>query len=135
MANPNKQIRGAIVQGLKILTGLEVYENSIPLDDDLPNQYIVISSQGKRKTNASKGCFDFMVSVTLNLISVNEKGYNSGLSNDDLEVNVFNFLESFKAVGVHINDRDFINTLSTVIEMPDHTINQTNIVYEIWTAN
>lgn len=135
MVNPNKQIRGAIAQGLKTSTGLAVHENSIPLDAELPNQYIVLTGQGKRKTSIAKGCFDWMCSVTLSLVSVNEKGFNSGLSNDELEVIVLDLMESFTATGISIFNRDFISSLSTVIEMPDHTINQTNIIYEIWTAN
>lgn len=134
MVNPNKQIRKAIIDALKLATGLAVYENSIPLDTELPNQYIVLTGQGKRKTATSKHCFDWMCEVTLAIVSVNEKGFNSGLANDDVDQLVLEVMESFTAT-VRVLNRDFINSTATIIEMPDHTINQTNIRYDIWTVN
>lgn len=135
MVNPNKQIRKAIVDGLRALLGLKVYENSIPLDVELDNHYLLVNSQTKRPTSTAKGCFDFMCGVTVSIISVSEKGFNGSIDNDYTEEVVFTFLQSFKTEGVKILNRRFIDTVSTVVELPDHTVNQTNVVYDIWTAN
>lgn len=132
MINPNKYIRKGLIDLIAPATGLPVYDVSIPLDEILPNQYVLLHSQTKRKTAQSKWCYEWMCSINIDVFSINKKGFVSSAKNDDIEGLILTAMNSFKLGNFSVKDVNLIDSVPSVVEMPDHTINRTVLIYEIW---
>lgn len=134
MRNPNKFVRKAVIDSLKTATGLYVYSNSIPLDKPLKSQYILVTSQSKRKTAQSKTCWDWESSFNVEIHGVNEKGFNGDVQVDDIESLVLTALEGLQVDTWKVKNRELVDTVSLITETPDHTINRSIVVYNLWLA-
>lgn len=134
MRNPNKQVRKAVIDALKTATGLAVYENSVPIDLPLNSQYILVNSQSKRQIERSKSCWDWESSFNIDIHSVNEKGFTHSVAVDDIEAVVLNAVQSVKVDTWHVKNRELVDSISNVVELPDHTINRIVVVYNLWLA-
>lgn len=132
MRNPNKYIRKAVVDLLSQATGLQVYDNSIPLDVVGGTSYVLVNSQSKRPTSQSKTCFDWSCSFNIDIHSLNEKGFNSTVKADDIEETVLTAMQNIMVDTWFVKEREFIDSVSMVVELPDYTDNRNTIVYNLW---
>ena len=134
MRNPNKQVRKAVVDALKTATGLAVYENLVPIDLPLNSQYILVNSQSKRQIERSKSCWDWESSFNIDIHIVNEKGFSHSVTVDDIEELVLNAIDGLFVPTWHVKGREFVDSISNVVELPDHTVNRIVVVYNLWLA-
>lgn len=135
MVNPNKIVRKAVIDSLRLSTGIGVYENSLPIDiEDEPKTWITIHSQSKKKTEQTKTCFDWNCQITIDIFSEQEKGFSSQLTADDLEGIVLTDIEVLRipSNSGHVKDRTLLDSVSSLLETPDKTINRITVKYEIW---
>lgn len=135
MVNPNKIVRKAVIDALRLSTGVNVYENSLPIDiDNEPPVWITIHSQSKKKTEVSKKCFDWNCQITIDIFSEQEKGFSSQLTADDLEGIVLTDMEVLRIPNAngYVKDRTLLDSVSSLLETEDKTINRITVKYEIW---
>lgn len=132
--NPNKQVRKAVIDAIKASVQLPVYENIVPIDNALNSQYILVNSLSKRKLETSKTCYEWNVSFNIDIHIVNEKGFSHSVAVDDIEEIIMSAMETVKVQGRHIKNRELVDSVSSLVELPDHTINRTVIIYNLWLA-
>lgn len=129
---PDKEIRKEIIDRVTLETGIFATDQVVPISLETPEIYVLISAQGRRRTAVSKQNYEWMGTVTLTLVKVNEKGYISSVELDDLDFKICTIMDSLKVPGFTTKDSRFFDSVSDNIESPAHTINRKNIIYEIW---
>lgn len=135
MLNPDKYIRKAYVDALSSATGLNVWNKGIPKDVEvLPDTYIILRSQTKQRTSVSKQLWEWQSQITIDIVSVNELGYNSTVVVDNIEQTVMNTIESGLTFGGGFNNKStrFIDSVPLDIDTPTNTINRKVVIYEHW---
>lgn len=130
----NSIVRSKVVEELRTATGLDVYEYNIPINQDTPQKWVVISAQSQQKTATSKRCYDWQCNLTIDVYSEQPKGFSSQIVADNTAEIVFNTMEVLqldKNVGV-IKNRNLGQITNSVLEVLDKTINRVTINYELW---
>lgn len=129
---PDKSIREEIINRITAETLVFATDQVVPVSVDTPNVYILVHSQGRDRTAVTKQNYEWIGSVTLTLVKVNEKGYISSVELDDLDTEVCRIMDSIKIPGFKTNFSRFFDSLSDNLESPANTINRKHIMYEIW---
>lgn len=134
MKNPNKYIRKAFVDALGTATGLGVYDQGIPIDlQPLPNLYVLVKNQSKGRFAVSKQNDEWLCSFSLDINSVNEKGFNSSVRVDDIEEQLLTAVPNVAIPGFKLKWTRLVDSLPfDPLETPTQTINRTVLVYEQW---
>lgn len=132
--NPNAPIRTALKSALTPI-GLPIFAKRVPKDTKL-TQYIILSSQTKNRTEVSKDCFDWSCTIHIECINYNQSGFVSPKSNDDIEEQIIDIIQS----GIDIDnfivkDTTFIQSIDLDIDTPTATIERRVITYQFWVGN
>lgn len=131
--NPNKYVRKAIVDALRAATGLEVYEIALPKDlMPLPNNYIILHSQSKQPFARTKGHYEWVARIVIDVYSVNEKGFFKSALSDDIEEVVMNTMEALQVDGFTVNYTELTNSVQVPVNTPTHSINRQVMNIEQW---
>lgn len=85
--NPKKYIRKAIIDALP---DYAVFDTSVPIDSPYPDTYITIDNINLSPTEVTKTCFEWHCDLYINLWQVQEKGFASSVSVEDMEEDVLN---------------------------------------------
>ena len=85
--NPKKYIRKAIIDALPDYV---VFDTSVPIDAPYPDTYITIDNINLSPTEVTKTCFEWNCDLYINLWQVQEKGFVSSVSVEDMEEDVLN---------------------------------------------
>lgn len=134
MKNPNKYIRSAFVTALGSATGLGVYDQGIPIDlQPLPDKYVLVKNQSKGRFAVSKHNDEWLCSFSLDINSVNEKGFNSSVAVDDIEEAILTAAPSVQIPGFTLKWTRLVDSIPfDPLETSTHTINRTVLLYELW---
>lgn len=133
MKNPNKYIRAALVTSLATHTELPFFDTGIPIDlQPLPDVYGVVNNQTKNRFAISKQNHEWLCSVTIELVAVQEKGFNSTVEVDDFEEIVLTAMDAVTVRGFRIGFTRLLDSVPSPIETQTNTINRTILVYELW---
>lgn len=135
MTNPNKYIRAALVSALSAATGFQFYDNAVPSDIvPLPNQYGVVRNQSKSRTGVSKQGHEWLCSATIDLYSVNERGFVSSVSADDMEEQVITVMPSITVSGFDVKLVRFVDSVNfePLNTGGTATISRNVVIYELW---
>jgi len=133
--NPDKYLRTAYVDALRpALTGVNVWAKKIPKDvTPLPKRYVLITSQTKSRTEVSKGCYEWLCSIMVDVFNVNVAGYAKPENNDDYEEIIIDTIESGIVVPFfQVKSYDFIDSIDLDIETPAQSLERRVIVYQHW---
>lgn len=135
MINPDKHLRAAYISALESATGLKVYDNSIPMDEVLPDEYIIFSNQRKDPFSRDKESYEWLCVPEIDIYSVNKKGFNSSLVIDDIEEIVITVIDSGLTIGGGFTNK-FSRLSDTYtfdpVETETNTICRKRIIYEHW---
>ena len=135
MINPDKHLRLAYKVALETATGLTVYDDSVPIDVDLPDTYIIFSNQGKDPFSRDKMSYEWLCRPEIDIYSVNEKGFSSSAKVDDIEQQVVTVLDGGIAIGSGFTNKftRLVDTYNfTPVETETNTINRKRLIYEHW---
>lgn len=130
----NSIVRGRVAESLRTVTGLEVYEYNIPINQNTPQKWVVISAQSQQKTAVSKTCYDWQCNLTIDVYSEQPKGFSSQIVADNTADVVFDTMEVLqldRSIGV-IKNRNLGQITNSILEALDKTINRVTINYELW---
>lgn len=135
MINPDKHLRAAYIAALESATGLKVYDNSVPMDESLPDRYIIFSNQRKDPFSRDKERYEWLCVPEIDIYSVNEKGFNSSAIIDDIEQQVLTAIGSGITIGAGFTNK-FSRLSDTYtfnpVETETNTISRKRIIYEHW---
>lgn len=134
MYNPDKYIRKAYIDAIELATGLTGYDTDIPKDVlALPKQYFIIRGQSKQRTSISKQLWEWDCQVTIDLVSVNDLGYHSSASVDDIEQTVLTIIESGLVIP-NFNNKStrFVDSVPMPVDTLTESIDRKVIIYEHW---
>ena len=134
MYNPDKYIRKAYIDAIELATGLSVYDTSIPKDvQPLPKQYILITAQSKQRTSISKQLWEWQCQVRVDIVSVNDMGYHSSVSVEDIEEIVISTIEAGLTIQ-NFNNKStrFLDSTPLPTETVTESIDRKIVDYEHW---
>lgn len=134
MYNPDKYIRKAYIDAIESATGLSVFDTSIPKDvQPLPKQYILITAQSKQRTSISKQLWEWQCQVRVDIVSVNDMGYHSSVSVEDIEEIVINTIEAGLTIQ-NFNNKStrFLDSTPLPTETTTQSIDRKIVDYEHW---
>lgn len=127
MRNPTKHIREAYYNAITGL-GYDTYIGSIPLDQELNGFYVIIATQDKQQQSLCKRCPEMWnVSITINIIDVQEAGQNNRLAVDDAEdaiLNVINECSGLSFDWFDIKETTIANSFDDDLELPTQFMNR-----------
>ena len=129
---PDKHIRKEVAEKITAAAGVLVTEQVVPIAMDTPEMYVLISSQTRNRTAVSKQNYEWLGSITLTLVKINEKGYISSAELDDLGTQVCAVMDELEVPGFKTNFSRFFDSVTDVIEGPANTMCRKHIIYEIW---
>lgn len=134
MINPDKYIREAYISALSSATGLTVFDTGIPINmEPLPKTYIILRNQSKNPFSRDKESWEWLCSLTIDIVDVNEKGYNSSVNVDDIEGQVITIIEAgITILGFKTKFTRYVDTVSLPVETPTQTIARKVVIYEHW---
>lgn len=129
---PDGNIRKAIKEGLEPITGVLFTDQVLPISRETPDIHVQIHSQSRNRTAVSKQNYEWLASVTLTIVKVNEKGYISSVEMDGLDSQIVAFMDNLQVPGFVTNYSRFFTSNSDNLESPANTINRRHIIYELW---
>lgn len=133
MESPDKYIRKAVNEAIEDATGVKVYDRVVPIDESpLPNLYIVVGDQTRSRTAVSKQNYEWLGTIVITLVKINEKGYISTVELDDLDGEVCTVMDALTVPGHRVINSEFITSNTMQIEGFTNTIGQKSIIYELW---
>jgi hypothetical protein len=130
--NPNQPLRDAYITALSAI-GLPVKSKKIPKNSSAVQQYILITSQIKKRTCISKDCYDYLCSISVDINYFSPNGYVDSNKNDDIEGQVVNIIEDgIEVDGFMVKSSDFVQSIPLDIETPTYSIQRQIITYQHW---
>lgn len=134
MKNPVKYLRKAYINALDVI-GVPVYERIVSIDDLGIGQYIIVSSQQKDVTERSKGCFEWLLTVRVDIYAVLQLGTSDEEQVDDLEEQAVNIIEAgLNMTGFVIKSNDMLHSHDLPIDTKTNSIMRRALIYEHWVA-
>lgn len=131
--NPKKYVRKAFIDLLKTATGLNVWDKKYPKNTTVPNQYILISSQILNQTEESKEDFEWLMQTVVDIYFIDEAGYASTVTNDDVEEIVNSaILNGIEVLYFDVKETHLIDSLDLNIETPTKSIYRRVITFQHW---
>lgn len=130
--NPDTPIRAALVTQLGAATGLSVWEERTPMDQTIPQKYIILTSQSKTVTERSKTCFEWLASINIDIWNVFQLGYGSNVAIDTIEEQCINAMESLTIAGWNVKRQLMIDSQSLPIDTLTTTLRRKVLIYNIW---
>lgn len=136
MVNPSHHLRLAWKTALESATGLNMYDYGIPIDtSSLPSEYILYLNESKDPFSRDKEGYEWLLRPSVELCSVNEKGFISTLNLDLMEEQVITAIDAGISIGggFTVNFSRFIDSVNLApIETQTHTISRKSVIYEHW---
>lgn len=129
---PDGVIRKQLVDNLSLITGVLVTDEVVPISKETPNLFINITAQGRSRTAVNKQNYEWLGTVTLSLVKINEKGYISSVELDTLDSQVCTFMDTIAIPGYRVGFSRFFSSDKDKVESPTQTICRKHITYEIW---
>lgn len=140
MINPDKYIRGALVEQLK---PIRCWYVTVPISIKVPDGevYAIIPSQSKQPTEISKDCYDWNCQINIDLwqVAIDDKGNpalgvppNTAL--DDAVEQVLNKLENFTIPTWLVQDVTLENQVDLPVNSPDKSIYRKVLTFNMWLA-
>lgn len=130
--NPNLPLRAAIITALTPI-GIPVKSKKFPADTKTTKQYILITSQTKKRTAISKDCYDYLCSVVIDINSINTNGVADADSNDVIEEQVVQRIEDGLDIQFFIvKETIFVQSLDLDLETPTYSIQRRIVTYQFW---
>ena len=134
--NPNKYVRTAYINALKLATGLQVWHKKVPKTVTvIPKNYILLDSQTKNETvKAKTDYFEWLVTLDVHIFNYNLKGYTDTVVVDDIEEKV---IKTVKIDGVTIanfsnKNVDILDSIDLDLETDTNSIDRRIIKFEHW---
>lgn len=130
MINPNKYIRQSIIQAV---SPIPCWDNMVPKNvTTTPNSYCLITSMGKQEFARAKNCYEWLVSLNIEVIHVGSLGYSYSAVLDDMIANIIPKMKSLTNNTIRIKNvnLEFENDLS--FNSTTNTINRKILSYEVW---
>lgn len=129
---PDTEIRSVLVAGIQASAGVMVTDQIMPISETTPDLFISVTSQGRTRTAVSKQNYEWMGSIRLTLVKINEKGYISSVETDALDAQVCTFMDNLSLPSFRVGLTRFMTSESDQVESPTQTISRKHIMYEIW---
>lgn len=132
LISPDLQIRTALYNGLNGI-GIPTFVKRVPKNDQIPLNYVLISSQGKTATERSKCGFEWLCSVNLDIIYTSPTGYAAPRQIDEVEISVIEFIENgFNMPSFDLKSIEQISSVDLDIETPTQFIERRVLTYQFW---
>lgn len=132
LISPDKYIRKAYIEALAN-AGVPVYAKKIPIDKNIPQKCILLSTQTKQRTAISKNGWEWNTQITVDIVFVGAKGVSQTDKVDDVEGAVIDAIESGITVdGFAVKSTDLISSQPLDSETPTQSIERRILIYEHW---
>lgn len=133
MINPDKYIRGAVIELLKPMRAWYV---TVPISIKVPDGevYAIIPNQSKQPTEVSKDCYDWACQVNIDLWQVSSLGNPPNTQLDDAVEVVLNRLEVFTIPTWLVQDVALENQVDLPVNSPDKNIYRKVLTFNMWLA-
>lgn len=132
LISPDKYIRKAYIEALAN-AGVPVYAKKVPIDKNIPQKYILLSTQTKQRTAISKNGWEWNTQITVDIVFKGAKGVSQGDKVDDVEGAVIDAIENGITVdGFAVKSTDLISSQPLDSETPTQSIERRILIYEHW---
>jgi hypothetical protein len=129
--NPNKPLRDAFIAALAPI-GIPVKAKKIP-KNAAAQQYILITSQVKKRFAVSKDCYDYLCQTVFDICYYSLNGYADADKNDAVEEQLIQIIEDgIEVSGFIVKEINFIESIPLDIETPTYSIQRQVITYQHW---
>lgn len=134
MVNPEKYVRAAYIAAIATQTAVPVWAKKVPKNTSpVPSRYILISSQTKERTEVSKSCWEWLCSITVDIVFQGPAGYSDTEQIDDVEEAVLTAIEAgITAQGFIVKSVDLVQTSDLDAETPTQSIERRIVIYQHW---
>lgn len=130
--NPNKPLRDAFIAALAPI-GIPVKAKKIPKNATPVQQYILITSQVKKRFAISKDCYDYLCQTVFDICYYSPNGYADADKNDAVEEQLIQIIEGGVEVsGFIVKEINFIESIPLDIETPTYSIQRQVVTYQHW---
>ena len=135
MINPVIKIREAYWNLLNASLTVPTFVDNIPIGTNpIPNVYVLISEQSKKERRLCKNCpQNWSVTVTLDIIGVNEFQSNNRLKIDEVEQSIINLVNNCGVLvieGFGIEKTIIQNSINADIELPNQSMDRQILTIE-----
>lgn len=141
--NPNEPLRAAYVSKIKAALGtIPVWAKKLPKDKPNADQYVLIMSQTKRRTEEYKSLgeeplvankFEWLCTINIDINNINQAGFAKPMNNDNVEETIINAIQSGITVpGFSVKSYDFIDSNDLDVETATQSIERRVITYQHW---
>jgi hypothetical protein len=142
--NPDKYIRKAYIDGLSLLTGLPAYHKRLPVDIyPLPSMYILITTQTKNESgtkgkqlSTSLSAFrltEWMCSITIEIIRVNERSFGSYASVEDVEEQIIDWVRTqLQVPEFYVKETELVDSISLDIDTDTVSMDRKVLTFQHW---
>lgn len=138
-----KQVRLAYISLIQSVTGLDCYDQSIPIDlQPLPDTYVLITTDNKNETSPGKpsisdltafNCTEINYATTVDIVSVSEKGFVSNVVVEDIETAIVNAIKTMLSVpGIMVKNTVLVNSQPLPVETPTSTVQRKVLSFQHW---
>lgn len=121
MKLPDKYLRKSLIDALP---EYKTFDVGVPNDEPLPDEYIIVSSITRREDDLAKGCFEWDLSVQVDIYSYNIKGFFSSAIVEDMEAYVLDKSKEVVIDGFVNKDCRLVQSRPMNYETPTHTVNR-----------
>ena len=133
MRNPDKYIRKAIVESWEAQNpDIPIFDTQVPISEGTPRKFILVQSISKSRFAESKGHYEWLGTVQIMSVSVNEKGFVVSSIADDLEEMVIPVVENIQIPEFRVSYSKFVSSQPSNIEAPAETITRKVTTFEMW---
>lgn len=133
MLNPNTYIRMGYIAALSHL-GVPIWAKVVPKGTKpLPTLYMLIRTQEKTPIEVSKDCWEWEVTVVLDMFRINAQGFTNTIPLDNLEGEVMTALESgIEVPNFMVKHSQFMDSIDLDFETDTQTIERRVLTYSFW---
>jgi hypothetical protein len=133
MLEANEPLRIAVKTALSA-TGIPVFGKKVNTDKKpQPTQYFLLTTQTKNRTEVSKDCFDWLLSINIECINIVPSGSTQPATVYQMEGQVINIIQAGIIIpNFIVKDVMFIDSVDLDLETPTSTIERRVIIYQYW---
>jgi len=134
MLNPDKYVREGYIADLEpLLGGVPIWDGGIPVDEPTPDVYVLITTQTKRPTERTKDGFEWMGTITLDIVSIRPPGtHNTAIVDDIEEILIERIEQEIDIPGFINNNTLFVDSVSLKDENASQSVDRKILIYEHW---
>lgn len=131
-AIPDTPVRRAFISALSGIS-VAIYDMVVPKSADVPNQYILLTTQTNSQADTSKCGHNWWHTILLDVVSIQDQGYTdrSVLDNICDQINqIVDTLESIGIPGFAVYNTQVMDTHDMSLETQTKTINRKLMRYQ-----